>query len=101
LTSRLFKTLLRWLAGVPKNAGMFVAMDRRMRDRLIAMQGPDPFVVAMIGCSGLPARSIPVARRPRPCGVSAYGSRARLRAGWRALKWTVLWKWNACWRRTR
>lgn len=84
-TSRIFKTLLHWLTGLPADAGMFVAMDRAVVDRLLAMHVSDPFVVAMIGCAGLPTRSIPVERAPRALGASAYSTPMRLSTGGRAL----------------
>jgi glycosyltransferase involved in cell wall biosynthesis len=72
LTSRAFKRTLQLLAGVPKDAGMFLVMDRRMVDRLPAGAGPRPFVVALIGATGLPMDAVPVARTPRREGGSAY-----------------------------
>ena len=85
LTSRVFKTLLHLLTGVPRDAGMYVALSRPMIDHLVARHERRPFVVAMIATSGLPLTSIPIARLPRRSGVSTYSSWKRLKAGWSAV----------------
>jgi glycosyltransferase involved in cell wall biosynthesis len=84
-TSRVFKYLLHLLTGLPADAGIFVAMDRRMVSALLRMRERQPFVVAMMGCTGLPVRSIPVTRLQRPRGISAYSAWMRLRTGWQAV----------------
>ena len=86
LTSRAFKTLLHKLSGVPADAGMYVVINRAMIDHLVARRERHPFVVAMIGTSGLPCASIPVCRATRPSGRSRYSSWMRLRAGLSALR---------------
>ncbi len=92
LSSRLFKLVLGRLAGVPADAGMFVLITRAMADRLLAMPRRDPYVVAMIGCSGLPVTSIPIERDVRRRGRSAYSVRSRARSAWRAFRWTIAWR---------
>jgi glycosyltransferase involved in cell wall biosynthesis len=82
--SRAFKRLL-WLASgraLPADAGLFLAMDRAMRERVLAA-GPDAYVLAAMGRSGLPMRSVPV-KRARG-GASGYRGRDRLRLAARAL----------------
>jgi glycosyltransferase involved in cell wall biosynthesis len=86
ITSRVFKTLLHLLTGVPPDAGMFVALSRPMIDHLVARPEKRPFVVAMIGTSRLPLTSIAVARQPRRSGDSAYSSWMRLKAGCAAVQ---------------
>jgi polyisoprenyl-phosphate glycosyltransferase len=86
--SRVFKRLLAAGTGVPRDAGMFFAIDRRGVEKLLRMSGPPPFVVAMIGRAGLEARSIPVERAPAN-GQSAYSPGKRLRAALRGLRWTA------------
>ncbi len=93
-TSRLFKKLLHLLCGVPSDGGIFVALSQQMRERLIVMKGPSPFVVAMIGCTRLPSTSIPVTRAPRASGKSAYTFVARLKSARRAILWILAWKWR-------
>lgn len=94
ITSRVFKALLHYLCDVPPGAGIFVAMDSTMRKALLAMKGPYPFIVAMIGCTGLTLESIPVRRSPREKGRSAYNAWGRFRSGWRAVQWVLIWKWR-------
>jgi polyisoprenyl-phosphate glycosyltransferase len=86
LTSRAFKTLLHMLSGVPPDAGMYMAINRAMIDHLVARRERHPFVVAMVGTSGLPCASIPVCRATRPSGRSRYSSWMRLKAGLSAVR---------------
>ncbi len=91
-TSRLFKRLLSVLCGAGTrlaDAGLFVALDRALVSRVLAMENGRPFVVAMIACAGLAVASVPIARSPRPRGKSAYGSWGRLKSGARAVAWVV------------
>lgn len=91
-TSRLYKrVVLHWGCGLPADAGLFVAMDGRMRRRLLEMQ-PGPHLVAMIGCAGLPVLSIPVTRARRPGGASSYNSYQRLRLALNSMLWVLKWK---------
>jgi polyisoprenyl-phosphate glycosyltransferase len=85
ITSRAFKTLLHILTGVPRDAGMYVVISRPMIDHLVARREARPFVVAMIGTSGLPLSSIPIDRLRRSSGRSTYTSWMRLKAGWSAV----------------
>jgi undecaprenyl-phosphate 4-deoxy-4-formamido-L-arabinose transferase len=89
LTSRLFKTLLGLLTGLPRDAGMFVAFSRRMASEILSFDGSRGSIVAMIGRSGLPVASIPVVRSARLEGVSAYSSWGRLVAGCRSLAFVL------------
>ncbi len=94
ITSRLFKGLLHLLCGVPADAGMFLAMSRQMVDSLLSMNEPHPFIVAMIGCTGLSMASVPVVRSRRPGGGSAYSSWKRMKTGCLAAARVLSWKWN-------
>jgi glycosyltransferase involved in cell wall biosynthesis len=85
LTSRLFKTLLSLLCGVPRDAGMFVAMQHSVVAQVLSFKTRWPFVVAMIGCTGREAISIPVTRMQRRVGRTAYSSWGRLQAGLKAV----------------
>ena len=93
LTGRAFKALLQLLCGVPADAGMYFAIDRRMAEQLLAFHAPAPYLVAMIGCAGLPLASAPVRRARRPSGRSAYNTWKRLKIGVTAIAWTLAWKW--------
>ncbi len=95
LTSRLFKGLLHLLCGVPADAGMFFVISRQMGERLLAINEPHPFAVAMIGCTGLSMASVPVVRARRPDGGSAYSSWKRLGTGFLTAARVLAWKWNS------
>ncbi|HEY0077087.1 MAG TPA: glycosyltransferase family 2 protein [Pyrinomonadaceae bacterium] len=97
LTSRLFKGLLHLLCGVPRDAGIFVALSRPLVERLLKMRAGRPFVVSMIGCAGLPMLSLPVERSRRATGESAYNFRGRLRSASRAIVWVLRWKLQRIW----
>jgi polyisoprenyl-phosphate glycosyltransferase len=88
-SSRLFKRTLALLTGLPRDAGMFLALDADLRGKLLAMRSRRPFLVAMVGCTRLPATSVPVERASRAGGRSAYGGLARARSASRGLAWGV------------
>ena len=60
---------------------MFVAMSREMVDALKKISMPTPFVVAMIGLTGLKTCSVPISREKRKAGKTSYTSFMRLRLG--------------------
>lgn len=91
-TSRAFKRLLALAAGIPHDAGMYVAMTRAVADRVAAFPESRPFVVAMIGCTGARTTSIPVRRAAAAGRVSGYTSWKRLRTGLSALFHVALWR---------
>lgn len=94
VTSRLFKGLLHLLCGVPADAGMYLAISRQMVDSLLSMNEPHPFIVAMIGRTGLSMASVPVIRSCRPGGSSAYSSWMRMKTGCLTAARVLSWKWN-------
>jgi len=79
IESRVFKRIIHWVAGVPADAGSFVAMSRRMVSAVLALSARRPYMLALIGATGLPVQSIPVPRATRPEGRSAYSEWSRLR----------------------
>ena len=85
VTSRMFKWLISKLTNVPRDSGSYVVMTQRMTASLLAHQENDPYMVGMIGCSGLPVTSIPVHRSGRPSGESCYSAMMRLRIGFHAV----------------
>ena len=84
-TSRVFKRALRTMTGLPVDAGMFVALDRRLVDTVLAMPVRRPFLVAMIGCANVAVAWIPVERDSRAIGRSGFSSWKRLTTGLSAL----------------
>lgn len=87
LTGRAHRALMRRLTGLPPDAGAFLALDARARERVLALQGPS--LVAAIGAARLPTTSVPVTRDVRQSGRSAWTTRARLGQSARTLVWTV------------
>ena len=99
LTSRLFKGLINLLTGVPPTAGMYIVLSRRTLASLEAMNQTRPYLVGMVGLTGLPITSVPVNRPVRPVGKSAYSSFHRLRMGLAAVATTLALKigWHRIW----
>ena len=89
VTSRLFKYTVALLTGLPRDAGLFVVLHRRLVERLLALRGPEPFLTAMIACTKASTASVAVERAARPSGRSAYRSTDRLRAASRAVPWLL------------
>ena len=88
-TGALHRAAMSRLTGLPADAGAFLAMDRRSRDRLLALDPPG--IVAGVGAARIPCASVPVVRAPRPAGRSAWTATARLRQSGR----TLVWAWRA------
>ena len=101
LTSRFFKWVLRAVAGVPADAGIFCLLSRALAEKLLSMNDGRASIVAMIGCAGLPMISVPVIRAQRRAGQSAYNTRMRIKNAWRAIAWALHWKWRTWLRRPR
>lgn len=89
LTGAAHRAVLSRLTGVPTDAGAFLAMDRRSRDALLAVDPPS--IVAGVGAARIRATSVPVPRAARPHGRSAWTASARLRQSGR----TLAWAWRA------
>jgi glycosyltransferase involved in cell wall biosynthesis len=89
VTSRTYRAALSKLLGLPLDAGMFMAMRRSAGDALLALQGPPPQIVAMVGAAGLRTTSLPVRRGPRLEGSSAYTTAARVSAAVLAFRWAL------------
>lgn len=80
LSSWLFKHTLYVLSAgrVPVDAGLFVAMRQHMRTRLLAFNVPQPYVVGLMGLTGLKLRSVPVVRHANYERQSGYTTRKRI-----------------------
>lgn len=82
LTSFVYKSVQHLLCGVPRDAGMFLVLSRRLVERLVEFGGSDRLTVpTLIGLSGLPCTSVPMSRARRPQGRSAYSSWRRFSLG--------------------
>lgn len=99
ITSRLYKTVQHRVSAVPRDAGMFMVLSRRMVEQLLAMPGSDGLSVVMrVGLTGLPCTSVPVRRDARPRGESAYPSWRRWHLGVRNVFGALQWRWWPKWR---
>lgn len=85
LTSRVFKILRERLTGIPRDAGMFLALRRPLVQSILRHDVPRPFLTAMVGLSGRRFITVPVDRARRPQGRSAYSSVGRLATAAREL----------------
>jgi hypothetical protein len=91
LTGTLHRRALAALTGLPVDAGAFFAMNRPLRDAVVAglLDCGAPSVVVAAGTSGLPLASIPVRREVRAEGLSSWTSRARLCQSANTLLWAA------------
>ena len=88
LSSRAYKTGLHILSGgrLPRDAGLFVALDREMRDHIVSHATADSYLPAIMALSRRRMISIPVHRACSPVGVSSYSPVDRLRLGIRGVR---------------
>ncbi|MBX5477534.1 MAG: glycosyltransferase family 2 protein [Pyrinomonas methylaliphatogenes] len=84
-TSKIFKSLLSLLCGTPPDAGSFLIMRREVVAAILDLDTPTIHLPTLIGCLGFSSRSIPIIRRPREVGASAYTFGARKQLALRAL----------------
>jgi glycosyltransferase involved in cell wall biosynthesis len=91
-TGSMHRQVLARITGLPNDAGAFVAMNAAARDAVLCLGGPS--IVAAIGVSRCRTTSVPVERRERPNGRSAWTSRARMRQSARTLAWALSHRWT-------
>ena len=91
LTGGVHRRLAARLTGLPADAGAFFAMDRDVRDAVVAAvrDRGAPSVVLAVGGAGRPVASLPVERDRRSEGRSAWTARTRLRQSLRSLTWAL------------
>lgn len=91
-TSRAFKNSIARVAGIPADAGAFMALSRTAINALAAFDTGRPFLPAMAGLLGLPVGSVPIERASREQGSSAYTGAMRFRVGLSALMHAIYWR---------
>jgi polyisoprenyl-phosphate glycosyltransferase len=89
VTSRAFKTLLRWISGVPQDVGTFFVVNAGVADAMCRMRVRSPQVVVLAHHCSPAWDVVPVTRAQRAVGRSAYSSAARVRAAIRTLRCAV------------
>jgi polyisoprenyl-phosphate glycosyltransferase len=90
--SRVYKTLLHLLTGIPADAGLFLVMTKDLMERVLTADLEGAHLVAVIACLAGKSASIPVARSPRPIGKSAFNFGMRLQMALQGLAWVIGWK---------
>lgn len=94
-TSRLYKAVQCLVCGVPRDAGMYVALSRNGVERVLELVGSDGLsLVAMIGFSGLSSTSVKVPRSKRATGRSAYSHSHRFAVAMQYLMRAARWRWR-------
>ena len=96
LTGRGFKWVLRRVVPIPRGAGSYVALRRSLVERLLALPGTRPYLVAMVGAAASGIGQVDVPRLRRTEGRSAWTSRMRFRAAATAL-YDARFTWRGRW----
>ncbi len=86
LTSRILKGLLKVFLGTPIDAGSYCLLSRRMVSCLLSMRVREPYLLAMIGATGLTIATLRAPRHTRPGGTSGFGAVGRVKLGLAALE---------------
>jgi polyisoprenyl-phosphate glycosyltransferase len=89
VTSRLFKTVLRWISGVPAEVGTFFVISREVAEAMRTVSVRSPQVVVLAHHCSRECHTMTVTRATRGEGVSAYSSLARVRAALRGIDCAV------------
>lgn len=79
VTGKLFRAFRGWLCSIPRDAGSFGVLKADVIPTLLSYDALTPHWPVLLGCAGFRSRSVPVERRRRPVGRSAYSFRARLK----------------------
>jgi hypothetical protein len=85
-TSRVFKTMLSWLSGVPADVGTFFVVDAAVAGAMCGSAVRVPQAVVLAHHCSERWETVPVRRARRPSGHSAYSSRARVGAAIRSVQ---------------
>ena len=88
-TSRLYRAIASRIGGLPRGAGLYVALHRNALDRINAATGRNATLLALIAGARPRCASVEITRSPRTAGTSSYDSLARLRKASRSL-WELL-----------
>lgn len=85
ISSRMFKTFLWALSGLPADAGMFFAITAGLASRILAVEPRYPYVSVMVAALARRLVAFPVVRGYSDSSSSAYRSRDRVVAATHAL----------------
>jgi len=80
-TASSFRTVMRALVPLPKGAGGFVVFANDVAQRLRDSKNPNFYLAGLIGCHASKIGALPVQRRFRASGKSAYSGSMRIATG--------------------
>jgi hypothetical protein len=89
VTSRLFKTVLCWISGVPVDVGTFFVVSGEIAAAMCMVRVRPPQVVVLAYHTSRECHTLAVTRATRASGTSAYSSLARVRAAVRSISCAV------------
>jgi dolichol-phosphate mannosyltransferase len=94
LTGRLFKRLLRRLAGsrVPAGTGMFFAATRSVIDAAMPLAADARYVPLLLDETGTPMTAVDILKSHRVDTQSAYTARRRLQLAAGAIRQAIAWR---------
>jgi glycosyltransferase involved in cell wall biosynthesis len=86
LTSRLYRALASRVGGLPRGAGLYVALQRGVLQRINAATDRNATLLALIAGTRPRCASVDIVRAPRPSGTSSYSAFARAGKAARSLR---------------
>ncbi len=81
LTSKIYKSIINKVCGLPKNAGVFMLVEKDLIEKVLLLRVRTVWINVMIGLASNLLHVIPVKRNYRINGVSSYTSFKRLKSG--------------------
>jgi glycosyltransferase involved in cell wall biosynthesis len=83
LSSRVYRRCVERLGGLPRGAGLFVLLNRRLIEAVAVTQARRISILAAIACARGHYTSVPIERAPRASGRSGYTAARRWwKAAW-------------------
>jgi len=82
LASKVYKTLLSWLIGVPRSVGTFFVISDEVVKVMLEYKNKTPQVVVMAVCASDKLETVAFRRLSRPSGKSSYSTSLLFRAAW-------------------
>jgi polyisoprenyl-phosphate glycosyltransferase len=89
LSSRLYRRSMELVGGLPRGAGLFVLLNRRLVDTIACTHRSRVFILAVLAAARGRYISVRVPRRSRPNGTSSYSFGGRWRKGTMSLCQTI------------
>ncbi len=92
LASRIHKTILYWLTGVPKSCGTFFVTSAETVKTMLGHTNKTPQVVVMVAYASIKLETVAFKRETRPSGESSYTLQTLFKAAFHAYK-NVFYYW--------